>query len=453
MLHQSFLFEKQENEFFTKTFSNLNLGKHLRSAGIKKNFGFSSLLVFQIIFQLVFLGRNWFRLLDSERGDAFPGKDVVYRFLNCPRHAWRKFLHSISFSIINDFEKLTSTSRTTVFIIDDSVLSRNRSKKAELLARIHDHTFGRFVKGYNMLTLGWSDGYSFIPIDFTMLSSAKSQNRYCGIKSDIDKRTHGYKRRKEALLKKTDALVQMIDNALKAGFSADYVLMDSWFTHSPVLNALKEKGMDVIGMVKPLKQKYLYQNQYLSLKELYSILPKRTKSEIISSVNVSTSDGLPVKLVFVKNRKNKREWLAILSTDLSLDDEEIVRIYGNRWSIETFFKFAKSYLKLGSEFQGRCFDMMISHTTIVFTRYLALEWEHRNTNDDRSFGGLFYLYCDEIIDINLKTALQQLMVLFIEIVKEQSGEMKSLIQCQLQELINGFPTHIRSLLLNLGCES
>jgi len=376
---------------------------------------------------------------DSERGDAFPGKDVVYRFLNCPGHAWRKFLHSISFSIINSFEKLTSTSRTKVFIIDDSVLSRNRSKKAELLARIHDHTFSRFVKGYNMLTLGWSDGYSFIPVDFSMLSSAKSQNRYCGIKNDIDKRTHGYKRRKEALLKKTDALVQMIENALKAGFTADYVLMDSWFTHSPVLNALKEKGINVIGMVKPLNQKYLYQNQYLSLKELYSRLPKMPKSEIISSVNVETSDGLPVKLVFVKNRNNKREWLAILSTELSLDDDEIVRIYGNRWSIETFFKFAKSYLKLGSEFQGRSFDMMISHTTIVFTRYLALEWEHRNANDNRSFGGLFYLYCDDISDIDLKTALQQLMALFLDSINNKSGEIKSSIQRQLQELINSFP--------------
>ena len=28
-----------------------------------------------------------------------------------------------------------------------------------------------------MLTLGWSDGYSFVPVDFAMLSSVKAQNR------------------------------------------------------------------------------------------------------------------------------------------------------------------------------------------------------------------------------------------------------------------------------------
>jgi hypothetical protein len=72
---------------------------------------------------------------------------------------------------------------------DDSVLTRMRSKKAELLARIYDHAFSRFVKGYSMLTFGWSDGYSFLPIDFTMLSSAKESNRYFNMNDGLDKRT------------------------------------------------------------------------------------------------------------------------------------------------------------------------------------------------------------------------------------------------------------------------
>jgi hypothetical protein len=61
-----------------------------------------------------------------------------------------------------------------------------------------------------------------------------------------------------------------------------------------------------------------------------------------------------------------------------------------RWSIEVFFKSAKSLLKLGSEFQGRSYDMLIAHTTIVFTRYILLEWERRHNQDSRSYGELFY---------------------------------------------------------------
>lgn len=69
-----------------------------------------------------------------------------------------------------------------VFIVDDSILRRDRSKKADLLARVYDHVTRRFVRGFSMFTLGWSDGYSFVPINFVMLSSAKTENRYARCK-------------------------------------------------------------------------------------------------------------------------------------------------------------------------------------------------------------------------------------------------------------------------------
>lgn len=452
ILHNS-LSEKSEQQSFSRSFSQLKVNQHLRSAGIKKTFGCSAKDVFQIIFQLVFLGKNWFRLLNSDRKNDLPGKDTVYRFLNYGRYAWRKFLHSISLSMVQSFDKLTSSSRVKVFIVDDSFLQRNRSKKAELLARLYDHASHRFMKGYNMLTLGWSDGFSFLPIDFTMLSSAKQSNRLCEMKEDLDKRTHGYKRRQEALTKKPDALVQMVTNALNTGFSADYILMDSWFTQAPLLRKLVEKEVHVIGMVKELKQRYLYKGQKLSLQELFDKTPKNRKVSIIGSILVQTSCGLPLKIVFVQNRNNRREWLAILSTDIGLEDSEIVRIYGMRWSIETFFKFAKSYLKLGTEFQGRSFDMLISHTSIVFTRYLILEWERRNNCDDRTFGGLFYLFCDEVRDMDLKTALQHLMVFILTILDKRPKNEKTTILCQLNNWISCLPNYIKDLLVNWSCES
>ena len=65
----------------------------------------------------------------------------------------------LSIKIVDAFDKLTSDKRIRVFILDDSILSRPRTKKAELLARVFDHTGNRFVKGFTMLTLGWFDGF------------------------------------------------------------------------------------------------------------------------------------------------------------------------------------------------------------------------------------------------------------------------------------------------------
>ncbi|MNM95240.1 Transposase DDE domain protein [compost metagenome] len=357
------------------------------------------------MFSLVFEGKNWFRLLESDRAADLPGKDVIYRFLNQASFAWRRFLQALSLRIVRHFESLISSQRVRVFIIDDSVLSRNRSKKAELLARFFDHSTGKFIKGYTMLTLGWSDGFSFAPLDFVMLSSAKITNRLCGMASNLSKRSHGYKRRMEAFSRKPDAVVALLERALRAGFTADYVLMDSWFTQAPLLRDL------------------------------------------------TIACGLPVKLIFVRNRSKKREWLAIFSIDVTLDAAEMVRIYGMRWSIETFFKVTKSYLKLGTEFQGRSFDGLISHTTIVFSRYLAMEYERRQSSDERTLGGLFFLFADEVRDLDYQSALQQLMSLFLEMYQAKTKKNKTAVFCQLQEWISGLPSYIKGLFGDLSCES
>jgi len=134
---------------------------------------------------------------------------------------------------------------------------------------------------------------------------------------------------------------------------------------------------------------------------------------------VKSESGESLKIVFVRNRNKKNDWIAILTTDAALEDAEIIRIYGMRWSIEPFHKVIKSLLKLGKEFEGRSYDMMISHTTIVFTRYLILEWERRENNDDRAFAGMFFLYCDEVRDMDLITALRQLMLYVFELITKK----------------------------------
>jgi hypothetical protein len=58
--------------------------------------------------------------------------------------------------------------------------------------------------------------------------------------------------------------------------------------------------------------------------------------------------------------------------------------------------------------------MLISHTTLVFTRYLVMEWERREHQDQRSLGGLFFLFSDEVRDLDLKAELQQIVSFFIE---------------------------------------
>jgi hypothetical protein len=435
-------------------FSELNIGYHLRKANITKLSGYSCLTVFKLIFLLVFQYKNWFRAFMSKRSQDLPGKDTVYRFLNTPTYHWRKFLLSLSSEMIRLLQPLTSKDRVTAFVIDDSVFSRNRSKSVELLAKVFDHSTHQYLKGFQMLTLGWTDSFTFIPVDFALLSSPKKENRLQEINTNIDKRTSGYKRRQEALKSKPDVASALLDHALEKGIIADYVLMDSWFTQAPLIEKITNKGLFVIGMVKQLKQRYVYNGERFTLNQLYKLAkPHMGKKDILGSVYATLDNGIPVKILFVRNRNKRSEWLAILSTDTTLENEEIIRIYGMRWDIEVFFKCNKSLLNLEKEFQGRSYDMLISHTTIVFTRYILIAWQMRKEEDPKTIGNLFYILCEDVKDIDFITALQSLIDLFQTLAESKVSLNMDIFKNQMNKWLVTIPNYIKQCLNITVCES
>jgi len=318
--------------------------------------------------------------------------------------------------MVRFMEVLTSEQREKVLIIDDSIYDRSRSKMVELLAWVHDHTANRSLKGFRLLTLGWSDGASFLPLDFILCSSADASKRLQGIRKELDKRCCGYKRRMEAMVKSTEHLETMVKRVLARGIRADFLLMDSWFAF-PALLASLGKHLPVICMGKDMpKVLYSHQGQWLTLGRLFAASKKRPgKARILTSVVVETKKEQKLKIVFVRHRQ-KRGWLAILSTHIDLANEEIVRIYGKRWDIEVCFKMMKQHLNLERENQLRDFDGIIGHVTMVIIRYVFLAFEQRCHDDPRTIGSLFFACCEERRDLSLVEAMQRLLNLaFIKV--------------------------------------
>ena len=111
-----------------------------------------------------------------------------------------------------------------------------------------------------------------------------------------------------------------------------------------------------------------------------------------------------------------------------------------------FFKAAKSFFKLGTEFQSRRYDAIVSHTAIVFIRYIVLEWIRRNQNDPKSYGKLFFIFCDDIQDMELTEALKSLMALFMEQIMTLSDKNTILIKKQPHNWIASQARFIQALL-------
>ena len=426
--------------------------------------GFSIFDIFQVLFWAVFKFRNLWRLSVSDNSPIPFARDTAYRFLNSPYHRWREFLAHIAKRAVIFISTLTSDDKRKVFVVDDSVYNKNRSKKVELLSRVFDYVEEKYVKGFRFLTIAFTDGISLIPIDFALLGT---KNRICEASPDIDKRSSGYKRRLEAVTDALSVLLSMIDNARALIRDGSYIVFDSWFCVPSLIREIVKRGLHVTGRLKNDATHFLFRrdgkDRLLNLEQLFAKLAKipaavrkrqQQTPDILGSLRVCLPSvegckALAVKIVFVKNKSssNAKAWLAILTTDLELSEEEIVRMYAKRWKIEEFFKVAKSLLKLEQEFQGRSYDMLISHATLVCTRYIFLELERRRNVDIRTCGELFWHCCEEIADLKLKEAL----TVIFEALESFLVRFSSQSQDCLKDFIASLPAPILRLLPTPVC--
>ena len=129
----------------------------------------------------------------------------------------------------------------------------------------------------------------------------------------------------------------------------------------------------------------------------------------------------------------------MVTTDMSLTAEEVIRIYGKRWGIEVLFKVCKSFLRLEKDCRALSYDAMTAHVSIVFTRYMFLAVEQRECKDARSLGELFYLSVDELPDVCFVEAMRLLLLLFVERLQEKPMLDEGEIQGQLQDFLKELP--------------
>jgi hypothetical protein len=424
-------------------FHTFGVASLLKCVGAYKVKGVPTMKLFRELFSLVFLHRTLFRFISSTSQET--GKDTFYRFINSCRINWMKFTTLLAAKVVRDMiEPLTDKTRVNVFIVDDTPYERNRSKKVELLSRVYDHCKKTYFRGFRLLTLGFSDGNSFIPVNSCLLASEDKAKRFHEVNA-ADKRTSGCKQRRLAQSGAPTAMKEMIRQALDTGLRAPYVLFDSWFSFPCHILALKAEMLDVIARVKKTsKVHYRYKGEMLSAPAIFKMNKKRRgRSKYLLSIPIEVCDAkknraIPAKLVYVRNKKKPKDYVILLSTDVSLPGEEVIRIYGKRWDIEVFFKACKSYLHLGKECASRSFDAMTAYTAVVFARYTMLSLESRIQCDGRAFGAMFYAVCDELPDIKFAEAFILLMKAFFNAVEEKlflsSEELEELLECFFSKL-------------------
>ena len=359
-------------------FSNIHIGRLLRKCNAQKEKGVPVIQIFKYKLCNVFSDRSMYMQQKTGSFKESFSKNTFYRFMNSVRTNWLRFTTLLSKAVIDTLEPLTNEDRVNAFVVDDSLFERTSCKKTELGSRVFDHVSMRYTKGYRLISVVLTDGNTFVPINSALLASSKKEY-ILGVEKKYDGCSLAGHRRKLAQMKGTAAMLELIKTDQATGHQADYVLFDSWFPNPAQLLAVKNLGLDAIAMIKKSSRiRYEYNGKQLSIKKIYGINKKRRgRSKYLLSVDVMVGkeEKIPARIVCVRNKKNKKDWISFICTNMELSPEEIIWIYGKRWQIEVFFKTCKSYLNLIGACNSLSYDALTAHVAIVFARYLMIALE------------------------------------------------------------------------------
>lgn len=434
-------------------FSTFRIGNLLHKCNAQKEKGVPVIDIFKYKLCNVFADRSMYMQQKTGSFKESFSKNTFYRFLNSPKTNWLRFTTLLSKKVADAVEPLTSEDRVNAFVVDDSLFERTSCKQTELGSRVFDHTSMKYCKGFRLMTLGWTDGNTFLPVNSCLLASSKEKN-LIGPVDQCDGRSLAAKRRKLAQTKGTEVMIELLKTAQNAGHHADYVLFDTWFSSPAQMIAVKKLGLDSIAMLKKSSHIYYeYEGKQLSIKKIFGICKKRRgRSKYLLSVNVMVGkdEKIPAKIVCVRNKKNKKDWIAFICTNPKLSEEEIIRIYGKRWQIEVFFKTCKSYLQLISECHSLSYDALTAHVAIVFTRYLMISMEQRRSKDDRTLGEIFYFFTDELADITFGESFQIIITAMIESISAIFQPTEEQLAMFIEMFVGQLPEYIRNSLAKAG---
>jgi len=352
-------------------------------------------------------------------------KDVYYRFKNRSDIDWRNFHKRISkrFYKLSEEKGDNSDKPIKCFVVDDSTLGKT-GRKIEHIGKVYDHVRNGMILGFKLLLLGYWDGKSFIPLDYSLHNEkGKNKKRPYGLslrelrqrfKKNRDKKSAGSKRIKELSESKITNTIKMIRRAVKNGFDAKYVLTDKWFMSENFIKDVRKikKGiLHILGMCKMDKRLYVYNGKKYSAKQLLQLSKNQKKrSRKINAYYIEIMvcyKNINLKLFFSRySRRGK--WQLIVTTDLSLTYNKAIEIYNIRWSIEVFFKEAKQYLNLGKS-ESNDFDAQIADTTISMIQYIVLTFYKRFLAYETT-GELFRQSQANLIELTIASRIWKLFI-------------------------------------------
>jgi hypothetical protein len=146
-------------------------------------------------------------------------KDTMYRLKNHEKVPWRPILYGIATRFQNLVNRDQIVAPHAAVILDDTT-DRQGGRHLENVSYVVDHVIGKTLLGFKHLVLGFFDGTTFIPLDFSIhteqrLRGRKRQEQYRKI---CRPGSPGFIRRQECAVDKIPQAIAMVKRASSTGF-------------------------------------------------------------------------------------------------------------------------------------------------------------------------------------------------------------------------------------------
>jgi len=410
--------DKLKNPIY-QTIQLLNLKTIMNKSNFSKKEGAEvHMVVLHFVYMLV-MNKKIFTFR-NQSNDSFK-KDVYYRLLANSSYNWRSLLSLSSLKILSLLHKIQDSKAIKVFIIDDTVEDKVGKNIEGSCDNIYSNKEKRKIRGLNIVSLNYSDGFSNFMLDFAI-----AMNKYARVAIDdftnkVDHRSNAHKRRLETMNGKLQIAIDILKRAVNSGIYADYLLVDSWYSKPIFIKEMNELGLRVISRMTNnnkiwnfLGKEKTLESIYNKFKKLKTAKPgkygKKIKFTYFSAVVEHKTAG-KLKIVFIKT---KEKLIPIVSTDLKISDEEIIEIYKRRWDIEQGYKELREHFGFGKE-ENRIYEALIARITLSMFTYNIVSYINRISNEPKTIGGLFKdLECELH---TLAIAMQTFIAILDEIAK------------------------------------
>jgi hypothetical protein len=348
-------------------------------------------------------------------------KDVYYRLLSNSAYNWRSMLSLSATKILSKLNKVQDANAIKVFILDDTIEGKVGKNVEGSCDSLWSNKEKRTIRGINVVSLNYSDGFSNFMLDFTIAMNKYARVAVEDFTNTIDQRSNAYKRRLETMKGKSQIAIDMVSRAVKSGIYADYLLVDSWYSKPVFIKEMNALGLKVISRIANNNKIWNFIGKEKTLEAIYNKC-KEIKTEKSGhygkkikyryfSVVVEHKNAGKLKIVFIKT---KEKLIPIVSTDLTINDEEIIEIYKRRWDIEQGYKELRQHFGFGQE-ENRIYEALIARITLSFFTYNIVSYINRISNEPKTIGGLFKdLECELH---TLAIAMQKFIIILDEIAK------------------------------------